>query len=581
MQTANILIDPNVLEVMKEVGRRWKSLTPKQKEEFENKAKEDKKRFDMEMEQFNREINKVNITITDEKSKVKTPTKKGKAKKGKAKAKTRKRSKRSSESYADYYYPGKTYDTKHAEVEKPKCDYSLRRRNRTVNKEYVEPDSDDFDDEVSEKEQTSEQKGDKDLEEKKHAGAMPKKPLSSYIFFSQQVREQIKKEMPNISVNELIKEISNRWALANAKDKAPYNDMAKDDKVRYEHELNVYKQSLKSPQLEEGSEADNQPRKRAKNEFSQRPALQPADAEFMYKRDMGMGQAPRRQPSNNVAINIVPENPNNSNPIRTKKERRSKKHFDYQYRAVPEADEYLNPPTTDFMEGRSSMSNNRMVINEDKNTERSRPDSLQFPFNEDDDKEYLLNKDSPPDNEYISPFGRNQQEVDQSYGDELGKMAAREVTNRSENNRFPSVENNVFSGNNGNETQPTRHYFSNYRNYDGMQNDSFYQGNSSFKNDIMDFNDSSFNRNYVQPFGNNYGGMDFKFSSMNPMANPGRPHQNSFSNPFGDMSRGPSFGPDYPNNVMNPNSVQYSGSMNNPMNYYPYPQRRNTFGHKR
>lgn len=360
--------------------------------------------------------------------------------------------------------------------------------------------------------------------------------------------------------------------------------MAKDDKARYEHELNAYKQTLKSPLPEEEFEVENHPRKRSKNEFSQRPALQPADAEFMYKRDMTTTQMPRRQLSNNVAINIVPENSNNSNPIRTKKERRSKKHFDYPYRVAPENDEYLNPPTNDFMEGRSSMSiNNRMVINEDKNTERSRPDSIQFPFNEDDDKEYLLNKDSPPDNEFISPFGRNQQEVEPSYGDELSKIAAREVTNRPETNRFTSVENNVFNSNNGNETQPTRHYFSNYRNYEGMPNDSFYQANASFKNDIMDFNDNSFNRNYVQPFGNNYGGgMEFKFSSMNPVANPPRPPQNTFGNPFGDMSKGPSFGPDYPNNVMNPNSMQYSGSMNNPMNYYPYPQqRRNTFGHKR
>ena len=55
---------------MKLVGYRWKHLTPEEKKVFELKAKEDKKRYDREIEDFNKEINKVNITTFDEKHKV-------------------------------------------------------------------------------------------------------------------------------------------------------------------------------------------------------------------------------------------------------------------------------------------------------------------------------------------------------------------------------------------------------------------------------------------------------------------------------------------------------------------------------
>jgi hypothetical protein len=51
---------------MKLVGYRWKHLTPEEKDEFEAKAKEDKIRYDKEIEDFNKEINKVNITTFDE-----------------------------------------------------------------------------------------------------------------------------------------------------------------------------------------------------------------------------------------------------------------------------------------------------------------------------------------------------------------------------------------------------------------------------------------------------------------------------------------------------------------------------------
>lgn len=197
----------------------------------------------------------------------------------------------------------------------------------------------------------------------------------------------------------------------------------------------------------------------------------------------------------------------------------------------------------------------------------------------------------------MSPFGRNALEGESNYADDLGKMAAKEMTaTRQDSAKYPTMDANMFGSTSGNEANPPRHYFSNYRNFDGMQNDSFYQGNLSFKND-MDFGDMNYGRGLGQSFGGNsnanangngngngnngngYQPMEFKFSPSNPPMGQSRQHQNSFNYGFGDQRGTQGYGSDYPTNVMNPNSMQYNSSHLNP-NYYHY--RRNTFNnHKR
>lgn len=54
------------LNVMKVVGQRWKSLTPQEKKVFDDKAQDDKKRYEEEMKEFNKEIDKVNIQTNDD-----------------------------------------------------------------------------------------------------------------------------------------------------------------------------------------------------------------------------------------------------------------------------------------------------------------------------------------------------------------------------------------------------------------------------------------------------------------------------------------------------------------------------------
>ena len=77
---------------------------------------------------------------------------------------------------------------------------------------------------------------------------MPKKPLSAYIYFSQETREQIKKENPKMQVSNIMKEVSNRWSSMTKEQKGKYATEAKNDKKRYEKELSmINKNKLSEP----------------------------------------------------------------------------------------------------------------------------------------------------------------------------------------------------------------------------------------------------------------------------------------------------------------------------------------------
>ena len=99
------ILDMNVIEIMKEIGRRWKQLTEKGKLDFENKAKEDKKRFEREMVEFNKEIKKINIASSDSKKTKSRSQKSSKVKKQAKGKRGRKKNKKQSEAQKDYYYP--------------------------------------------------------------------------------------------------------------------------------------------------------------------------------------------------------------------------------------------------------------------------------------------------------------------------------------------------------------------------------------------------------------------------------------------------------------------------------------------
>ncbi|XP_064796950.1 high mobility group protein B2b [Oncorhynchus masou masou] len=70
----------------------------------------------------------------------------------------------------------------------------------------------------------------------------PKGKTSAYAFFVQTCREEHKRKHPEQSVNfaEFSKQCSERWRGLTAIDKRRFEDMAKNDKVRYERDMRGY-----------------------------------------------------------------------------------------------------------------------------------------------------------------------------------------------------------------------------------------------------------------------------------------------------------------------------------------------------
>lgn len=69
----------------------------------------------------------------------------------------------------------------------------------------------------------------------------PKKPLSAYIYFSQEFREIIKQRYPYLTVLQIMKAVSYRWSKLSKDQKAPFEQIANEDKMRYDKEVSQFK----------------------------------------------------------------------------------------------------------------------------------------------------------------------------------------------------------------------------------------------------------------------------------------------------------------------------------------------------
>ncbi|WFD35550.1 Non-histone chromosomal protein 6 [Malassezia cuniculi] len=70
--------------------------------------------------------------------------------------------------------------------------------------------------------------------------AAPKRPLSAYMFFSQDWRERIKAENPDAGFGDVGRLLGTKWKEMNDDEKKPYLDMAEKDKARAEAEKAAY-----------------------------------------------------------------------------------------------------------------------------------------------------------------------------------------------------------------------------------------------------------------------------------------------------------------------------------------------------
>ncbi|GIL44113.1 hypothetical protein Vafri_1648 [Volvox africanus] len=69
----------------------------------------------------------------------------------------------------------------------------------------------------------------------------PKKNLTAFMYFSNSNREKVKAENPGIAFGEVGKMLGERWKGMSLDEKAPYEQMAAKDKVRYAEAMKAYK----------------------------------------------------------------------------------------------------------------------------------------------------------------------------------------------------------------------------------------------------------------------------------------------------------------------------------------------------
>lgn len=73
----------------------------------------------------------------------------------------------------------------------------------------------------------------------------PKRGKTAYIFFTQEKRDEVKAQNPNIGFTEISTVIAGMWNKLTDAQKKKYNDMAARDKERYTQEMQKYQAKSK------------------------------------------------------------------------------------------------------------------------------------------------------------------------------------------------------------------------------------------------------------------------------------------------------------------------------------------------
>ena len=68
----------------------------------------------------------------------------------------------------------------------------------------------------------------------------PKRPVSGYLFFASARRPELKQSQPSLAFGDLTLAIAAEWKTMSSAEKRQYEDMAKNDKKRYEKEKREY-----------------------------------------------------------------------------------------------------------------------------------------------------------------------------------------------------------------------------------------------------------------------------------------------------------------------------------------------------
>jgi len=114
----------------------------------------------------------------------------------------------------------------------------------------VEHPEDSDDDKKKKKKQPAKKKRKKDPN-------APKKPSSAFFMFSKKNRAQIKTDNPAATFGELGKLVGAAWGALDAEGKKEYQELAEEDKKRYEKENAAYLEKAKTTKKKKSSSEDS------------------------------------------------------------------------------------------------------------------------------------------------------------------------------------------------------------------------------------------------------------------------------------------------------------------------------------
>ena len=88
----------------------------------------------------------------------------------------------------------------------------------------------------------------------------PKKPLTSFMLFSKEVRTRIQKENPSMTFGELGKKIGELFRGLSSSEKQKYEDMFKEEKERYKKQMQEFenKQNAKDDGVDDDEDDDDE-----------------------------------------------------------------------------------------------------------------------------------------------------------------------------------------------------------------------------------------------------------------------------------------------------------------------------------
>jgi len=70
--------------------------------------------------------------------------------------------------------------------------------------------------------------------------SLPKRASGAYVFFTDEMRPKVLQDFPNIRFAELGRELGKRWRALSPEEKKRYEDMAAEDKIRFQMEMQQY-----------------------------------------------------------------------------------------------------------------------------------------------------------------------------------------------------------------------------------------------------------------------------------------------------------------------------------------------------